>query len=171
MEKAKDNSKKKWLIIILIIILFVMAAAAGGFAGYKIFSKEKPKEYNGVVGKVYDDWDTGLEEEESKLQSKGIQIPGYATAEMKEGDMSLHLSIGNPETNECGFYVTLKLEDGTVLYESELLKPGYGLTDLPLLQTLETGEYTAIVYYKCVTLDEDETSLNSAESEFKLIVK
>ena len=62
-------------------------------------------------------------------------------------------------------------KDGTVLYESELLKPGYGLTEVPLNQTLKTGEYTAMVVYKCVTLDEEETPLNSAESEFKLIVK
>ena len=56
------------------------------------------------------------------------------------------IPIGNPKENECGFYATLKFEDGTGLYESELLKPGYGLTDLPLLQTLETGEYTAIIF-------------------------
>ena len=90
---------------------------------------------------------------------------------MKAGEKSLKLSIGNPKDNKCGFYATLKLEDGTVLYESELLKPGYGLTEVPLNKTLESGEYTAMVVYKCVTLDEEETPLNSAESEFKLIVK
>lgn len=90
---------------------------------------------------------------------------------MKSGDKSLHLSIGNPKTNECGFYTTLKLEDGMVLYESELLKPGYGLTEVPLSKTLEKGEYTAVDVYRCVTLDEKETPLNSAESEFTLIVK
>lgn len=169
MEKTKGNSKKKWLIIIIVILL-VIAAFAGGFAVRQHFTEKKPEQTNGVVGKVYDDWDTGLEEE-SKPQSKGIQIPGYATAEMNEGDMSLHLSIGNPKENECGFYATLKLEDETVLYESELLEPGCGLTELPLLQTLKKGEYTAMVHYQCVTLDESHTPLNSADSEFKLIVK
>lgn len=169
MAKEKGNSKKKRLIIILIIIL-VLLAGAGGFAVYKHLSKEKPDTTNGVVGRVSDGWDTGLEDE-SKPQGKGIQIPGYATAEMNEGDMSLKLSVGNPKDNECGFYASLVLEDGTVLYESELLKPGYGLTELPLTQTLEKGEYTAMVHYKCVTLDENETPLNSADSEFKLIVK
>lgn len=169
MGKAKDNSKKKRLIIIFIIILFIVALA-GGFAVYKYMSDKKPETSNGVVGRVSDGWDTGLEDE-SKPKGKGIQIPGYATAEMNEGDMSLKLSVGNPKDNECGFYASLVLEDGTVLYESELLKPGYGLTELPLSQTLKKGEYTAMVHYKCVTLDEEETPLNSAESEFKLIVK
>lgn len=90
---------------------------------------------------------------------------------MKSGDTSLHLSIGNPKANKCGFYATLKLEDGTILYKSELLKPGYGLTEIPLSQTLEKGEYTAIVLYECVNLDEEQTPLNSAESEFVLIVE
>lgn len=90
---------------------------------------------------------------------------------MNAGNTSLVLSIGNPKVNKCGFYATLKLEDGTMLYESELIKPGYGMTEVPLNKPLEKGNYTAMVVYKCVTLDKEHTPLNSAESEFKLIVK
>ena len=142
----------------------------GGVVVYNNFFAEQPTTSNGVVGKISSDWDTGMEDETSP-KSKGTQIPGYSTAEMKAGDTSLHISIGNPKSNECGFYATLKLEDGTVLYKSELLEPGYGLTEVPLSKTLEKGEYSAIVYYECVTLDEEHTPLNSAESEFTLIVK
>ncbi len=169
MDKTKEKSNKK-LLIIIIAILVIAALAVGGVVVYNSFFAEKPLPSNGVVGKISDGWDTGLEDETAP-QSSGIQIPGYGTAVMKAGDESLSLSIGNPKENKCGFYATLKLEDGTVLYESELLKPGYGLTEVPLNQTLDAGEYTAMVVYKCVTLDEEETPLNSAESEFKLIVK
>ncbi|MCI7085199.1 hypothetical protein MR988_03690 [bacterium] len=168
MDKAKEKSNKKPLIII-IAILVIAALAVGGVVVYNGFFAEKPTPSNGVVGKISDGWDTGLEDETAPKKT-GIQIPGYGTAVMKSGDESLSLSIGNPKENKCGFYATLKLEDGTVLYESELLKPGYGLTEVPLNQTLEAGEYTAMVVYKCVTLDEEHTPLNSAESEFKLIV-
>lgn len=89
---------------------------------------------------------------------------------MKAGDTQLHLSIGNPKENNCGFYATLQLEDGTVLYKSELLKPGYGLTEVPLQQTLKKGTYDAEVFYECVTLDEEQSPLNSAKSKFKLVV-
>lgn len=167
MEKA--NSKKKWFTTIIIILL-VIAVCAIGYAVYQHYTEKKPEQTNGVVGKVYDNWDTGIEQEPQK-ERPGIQIPGYSKAVMKEGDTSLVLSVGNPKENNCGFYATLKLEDGTELYKSELLKPGCGLTEIPLSQTLKAGEYTAIVYYKCVTLDEEETPLNSAESEFILIVK
>lgn len=164
------NKSKKKLLIIIIVILIIAALVVGGVVVYNNFFAEQPSVSDGVVGKISSDWDTGMEDETSP-KSKGTQIPGYSTAEMKAGDTSLHISIGNPKSNECGFYATLKLEDGTVLYKSELLEPGYGLTEVPLSKTLEKGEYSAIVYYECVTLDEEHTPLNSAESEFTLIVK
>ena len=169
MDKTKEKSKKK-LLVIIAVILVIAALAVGGVVVYNSFFAGTPVPSNGVVGKISDGWDTGIESETSP-KSGGIQIPGYGTAVMNAGDESLKLSIGNPKANKCGFYATLKLEDGTVLYKSELLEPGYGLTEVPLNQTLDAGEYTAMVCYECVTLDNEHTPLNSAESEFKLIVK
>ena len=170
MENKNEKSGKKGLITAIVIIILIAVLSIGGIMAYQHFSAEKEKDSKGVVGKISDGWDTGIEEE-SQQPKQGIQIPGYGIAVMEEGDTSLVLSVGNPKANNCGFYATLKLEDGTELYKSELLKPGYGLTEIPLSQTLKAGEYTAIVYYKCVTLDEEQSPLNSAESEFKLIVK
>lgn len=169
MSNINEKPKKK-LFIALIVILIIAVLGVGGVIVYNCFFAEDPTPPKGVVGTVTDGWNTGLEDE-STTQGLGIQIPGYDTAVMNEGDTSLALSIGNPKSNNCGFYATLKLEDGTELYKSELLEPGYGLTEVPLSQTLKAGEYTAIVYYQCVTLDEEHSPLNSAESEFTLIVK
>ena len=170
MNRMKVKSKRKLLIVLIIILIITILGVGVFFAYNNFFTAEDPTPSKGVVGVISDGWDTGLEEKTAP-PSQGIQIPGYGTAVMNAGDESLHLSIGNPKDNKCGFYATLKLEDGTVLYESELIKPGYGLTEVPLNRTLKAGEYTAMVVYKCVTLDENETPLNSAESEFKLIVK
>lgn len=164
------NKSKKKLLIVIIVFLLAAIIIVGGVFVYNNFFAEQPTSSNGVVGKISSDWEAGMEDK-TPPKSKGTQIPGYSTAEMNSGDVSLHLSIGNPKTNECGFYATLKLKDGTVLYKSDLLEPGYGLTEVPLSKTLEKGEYTAIVYYECVTLDEKHSPLNSAESEFVLIVK
>ena len=169
MNIIKENSKGN-LLIALTVILIIATLGIGGAVIFNSFFAKDTAPPKGVVGKVTDGWETGIKEE-SAPQRQGIQIPGYGTAVMKAGDESLHLSIGNPKDNKCGFYATLKLEDGTELYKSELLKPGYGVTEIPLTQTLTAGEYAAVVYYQCVTLDENETPLNSAESEFKLIVK
>lgn len=169
MDKTNKKTNKKLFIVIIVVLLFAILAV-GGIIIYNNFFAEKTTPSNGVVGKISSDWDTNIENNSSP-EASGVQIPGYGTAEMKAGDLSLHLSIGNPKVNECGFYATLRLDDNTVLYKSDLLKPGYGLTEVPISQTLDAGEYTAVVYYQCVTLDEKETPLNSAESEFKLIVK
>lgn len=169
MSNTKEK-QKKIIMIALIVILVIAVFGAGGVVVYNNFFAKDTTPPQGVVGKVTDGWDTGLEDEPAP-EVHGIQIPGYGTAVMNAGDTSLVLSIGNPKANNCGFYATLKLEDGTELYKSELLKPGYGVTEIPLTQTLTAGEYTAIVYYQCVTLDEEHSPLNSAESEFKLIVK
>lgn len=169
MDNKKEKSKKK-LLTAIIIIAIVILLALGGFVIYNSFFAEKAPVSDGVVGKISSDWDVDTNNETSP-KSSGTQIPGYSTAEMQAGDNSLHLSIGNPKSNECGFYATLMLEDGTVLYKSELLKPGYGLTEVPLSHTLEKGNYTALVYYECVTLDDTHTPMNSAESEFTLVVK
>lgn len=163
------NKKKKNALIALIVILVVVILAIGGVAIYKYFFAEKPQYAGGVAGVISDGWDDGLKDEQ-KPDSEGIRIPGYSTAQMTEGNTSLHLSIGNPSENSCGFYATLMLTDGTILYKSELLEPGYGLTDVPLSQTLDSGEYDAAIYYECVTLDDTHSPLNAAESEFKLIV-
>lgn len=160
--------KKRMFVILFTIMLLIV----GGIIIYNNFFAEKStfESSNGVVGKIFDGWDTGLEKESAPPSGK-IQIPGYSYAEMKAGDESLRISIGNPPENKCGFYATLKLMDGTILYRSELLEPGYGLTEVPLLQTLDAGEYRAIVLFECVSLDEKHTRLNSAKSEFKLTVK
>lgn len=163
------SKRKKKTISVIAIIVLLTVAIVGTLICISILN-HPTESANGVVGRVVNDWDTGIEEESSAAQSGGTQIPGYSSAEMNSGDMVLHLSIGNPKANKCGFYATLKLVDGTELYKSELLKPGYGLTEVPLSQTLEKGTYQAVVYYQCVTLSDDEKPLNSAESEFTLIV-
>lgn len=167
-----NNSNKKTAIIIIIIVLVIAIAAA--VAAVIIFNNRKPEEQpqdtKGVVGIIREDWDPNLPEESDTTSKKGTQVPGYSTAEMKEGDTTLKLSVGNPKENHCGFFATVKLEDGTVLYESPLLTPGQGIDEIPLNKTLKKGTYSACVYYQCVLLDEENTPLNAAESLFTLIV-
>lgn len=167
MENKK--SKKKTVIITVIIAAVILIGTAGVLIFSGVFSPKIDTDHKGVVGVISDDWDTGLKEESSETKP-GTQIPGYSTAEMKEGDTTLTLSIGNPKANSVGFFATLKLQNGDVLYESELLEPGQGLTEIPLTHTLSKGTYDAAVVYKCVLLDEENTPLNAAESVFKLIV-
>lgn len=170
-DKNKKNNKKNVIIIISSAVL-VIAVAAIIMAVCGVFNPPAPKEEaKGVVGVITDDWDPNATEDPSAAKKSGTRIPGYSSAEMSAGDTSLTLSIGNPKENKVGMFAELQLEDGTVLYESPLLSPGQGLTEVPLNKTLDKGVYNAKVVYRCVLLDEKNTPLNAAESGFQLIVK
>ena len=170
--KTDKKSNKKSIIIIISAAVLVIAAAVTIMAVCGVFSPPAPKEEaKGVVGVITDNWDPNVEPDPSAKQKSGTRIPGYASAEMNAGDTSLTLNIGNPKENKVGMFASLQLEDGTVLYESPLLSPGQGLTEVPLNKTLEKGTYNAKVVYRCVLLDEKYTPLNAAESGFQLIVK
>lgn len=165
-NNTPEKSKKNTVIIIVAVIAIIAGVVAALYLCGVFTPKTEPA--NGVVGQITDNWDPGIEQPSSA--KSGTQIPGYSTAEMNAGDTSLKISIGNPRDNKVGFFASLELEDGTVLYESELLKPGQGLTEIPLTKTLDKGNYNAKVVYRCVALDENHTPLNSAESGFTLIV-
>lgn len=168
-DTKKTTDKKKTILIIAAVILLLAAAVLITLFAAGVFNKKPPvSNAKGVVGVVTDDWDPGVEEPTTK--QSGTRIPGYSSAEMNAGDDSLKISIGNPKENKVGLYATLKLSDGTVLYESELLEPGQGLEAVPLNQTLEKGTYEALVLYQCVMLDDEHTPLNAAESGFTLYV-
>ncbi|MBR3242411.1 MAG: hypothetical protein IKF90_06905 [Parasporobacterium sp.] len=159
---------KKNLILIIIIAILVIAVVILAIFLFK--PKSKPKEAGtGVTGQISEGWDTGIDN--GSVDAGSIQIPGYKDAKMQAGDTTLHLSIGNPEVNEVGLYATVELEDGTVLYESELLEPGYGIKDIPLTKSLDQGTYNAFVVYQIVTLDEAHTPMNSARAAFTLYVE
>ena len=165
---SKTKSKKKTAVLIAVILLFIIAATAGILYFTGVFTP-KSDGGEGVVGVITDDWDPGIEDTDGASKS-GTQIPGYSSAAMNAGDLKLKISIGNPKENSVNMFATLQLSDGTVLYESELLHPRQGLTEVPLTKTLDKGEYDAMVVYRCVMQDEANTPLNSAESGFKLIV-
>ncbi len=170
-DKKSHNRNKTILIILLAIILISFAVILSLLLSRPGERQDESKTTNGVVGTITDNWDPGVSQPENSGGSKkGTQIPGYSSAEMKEGDMSLKLRVGNPKENTVGIFATVKLSDGTVLYTSPLLKPGQGLDEIPLNQTLSKGTYDAMVYYQCVLLDEEQTPLNAAESAFTLIV-
>ena len=170
--KQEKQSNKK-VILIIAAVLLAAAVTIGVLALCGVFrpAPQETERGEGVVGVITDNWDPQVKDQEPTSEPrKGTQIPGYSSAQMNAGDTTLHLRIGNPKDNKVGMFATLQLFDGTVLYESPLLKPGQGLEEVPLTQSLTKGVYDAKVVYQCVALDDKNTPLNAAESGFKLYV-
>ena len=101
-----------------------------------------------------------------------IAIPGYEMLELKAGIKEQSLCMPNPPQNCCYFQICLYLEDGTLLWQSELIEPGTNSKPMVLSKTLEKGMYpNAILRYSCYRMDEDLTPLNGAETKLTLWVK
>lgn len=144
-------------------------AVAVGVALYVQRSPEPQPGANAYVDPNAEDWEVQVDTPEETELGKML-IPGYGGATMREGDAVLSLRVGNPEDNTCYLKATLKLEDGTVLYESGLLEPGKGFEQIPLNQTLAAGVYQAVVHYQGYTMEEQPQAMNSCDCAFTLTV-
>jgi hypothetical protein len=101
-----------------------------------------------------------------------IAIPGYEMLELKAGSKEQSLCMPNPPQNCCYFQICLYLEDGTLLWQSELIEPGTNSKPIVLSKTLEKGMYpNAILRYSCYRMDESLAPLNGAETKLTLWVK
>ena len=101
-----------------------------------------------------------------------IAIPGYEMLELKADSKEQSLCMPNPPQNCCYFQICLYLEDGTLLWKSELIEPGTNSKPMVLTKTLEKGMYpNAILRYSCYRMDETRAPLNGAETKLTLWVK
>ena len=101
-----------------------------------------------------------------------IAVPGYEMLELKAGSKEQSLCMPNPPQNCCYFQICLYLEDGTLLWQSELIEPGTNSKPIVLSKTLEKGMYpNAILRYSCYRMDESLAPLNGAETKLTLWVK
>ena len=100
-----------------------------------------------------------------------IAIPGYELLELQANNSKQTLCLPNPEQNVCYFQISLYLEDGTLLWMSELIGPGSTSKPISLIKPLDKGIYpNAILRYSCFKMD-GVTSLNGAETKLTLWVK
>lgn len=111
--------------------------------------------------------------EKSDVQktSESIAIPGYELLELNASKKAQTLSLSNPSSNECYFQISLYLENGILLWRSNLIEPGETSDPILLNLALKKGTYTnAVLKYDCYKTD-GKTPLNGAETKLTLRVK
>ncbi len=155
----KDTGKSfPWrisvVIFIVLIVIIIMICKTCGYTPNDTSEKEHQTE-------------TTVEK-----NPDSIAIPGYEMLELKEGSKEQSLRMPNPPQNCCYFQIALYLEDGTLLWKSELIEPGATSKPIVLSKTLEKGTYpNAILRYSCYRMDETLAPLNGAETKLTLWVK
>jgi len=169
--KKKNSSKKKTWILVLIII--ALAAVIAALAVYMLKnSQPEPGDYpSGYVSSWSVDIPDDIQEQIKSQSQEQIVAPGFGNMTMSAGSDTLKISIGNPSENHCYLKISVTMEDGTTLFESDLLKPGTGYTEIPLSKKLSAGQYNIIVHYQGYSMDDAQNELNSIESAFVLTVE
>lgn len=100
-----------------------------------------------------------------------IAIPGYEGIALKADTKQQTVGLPNPPQNTCFFRITLSLEDGTVLWQSDLVEPGEVSEPIKLKQRLQKGTYpNSLLKYECFTMDGNLSPLNSAATKLTLRV-
>ncbi len=100
-----------------------------------------------------------------------IAIPGYEGITLTADKKKQTIAFSNPARNTCLFVISLRLEDGTLLWESDEIRPGEKSDPVVLKQALPAGTYpNATLEYACFTDDENRTALNGATTKLTLRV-
>lgn len=162
-EKKKNNTRAQKTLLVFSLILCVILLGA---VIYLLRTREVAP-----TAETTKEWDTGIAEDAKGKADDGILIPGYDTVVMDAGVTAMPMSIGNPKENDCLIKISILLEDETVLYQSEFIAPGQGMTEVPLSQSLDAGTYDTIARFECFMDNATHTPLNVADSGFVLIVE
>ena len=156
-----QNSVLKKILTSCIVALIAVAIAIGI---YMIFFRQPIQLPDGSIP---------AQNTEAVLKNENsISIPGYEGITLKADSLKQTVALKNPEQNSCYFVITLFLEDGTILWKSDYIKPGETSSPIVLTQSLEKGNYTnAVLQYSCFKMDSEKTQLNGAETKLTLRVK
>ncbi|MGM9603211.1 MAG: hypothetical protein ACI3W5_16695 [Faecousia sp.] len=164
MENQNQTNNRPYLIIIAILVFLLIVA--GIWIAALLGTGGTPS------GSGSGDSQTTEESEEVEKLKDSIAIPGFAQLNLKAGTCEQNVALSNPAQNFCYFQISLLLEDGTVIWVSQLIEPGKQSEAITLLQPLDAGTYENVtVHYDCYTMDGSLTQLNSGEITIKLVVQ
>lgn len=101
-----------------------------------------------------------------------IHLPAYGSLTFTAGTKEQAVVLENPGENSCLIRISLILSDGTKLYRSELVEPGYYTKPITLVAPLGRGTYRDVtLQYECFTNDGKMTPLNGATSKLDITVE
>ena len=162
--KAKAGAKRSRKSLLLIgLILLLVAVIAAMLIWIVSDSMGQGSEDPNPVGQQTE------ETEPVEKLTDSISLPGYGGLNLTAGKTEQNLALPNPAENFCQIRISLILEDGTVIWTSELTPPGEQ-AQIVLNEALEKGDYNATLKYDCFQMDENKTPLNGATCQLVLHV-
>ena len=158
---AAPRRKKKTAVILLAAAALLLAAVSVLLVG-----RQKGRQVKLPNG------ETVPQSDSVEKRTDSIAIPGYEGISLKAGSKEQEIGFPNPAQNTCYFQISLMLEDGTILWRSELVAPGEVSDPITLEESLEAGVYpNALLKFDCYTMDGAMRALNGAATKMTLHVK
>lgn len=164
MKKGRYQSPKSntpnWIVVLLLLLILLVVIL--------IFILLRPEQIGVSTPNGMSCAETGQVEK----NQGSISIPGYEIIHLKADTKQQTVGLPNPAENNCYFQISLYLEDGTLLWQSDYVKPGNISEPILLSRPLTAGSYrNAKLKYECFTMDGSQTPLNGAETKLTLWVK
>lgn len=158
---AAPRRKKKTAVILLAAAALLLAAVSVLLVG-----RQKGRQVKLPNG------ETVPQSDSVEKRTDSIAIPGYEGISLKANSKEQEIGFPNPAQNTCYFQISLMLEDGTMLWRSELVAPGEVSDPITLEEPLAAGVYpNALLKFDCYTMDGAMRALNGAATKMTLHVK
>ncbi len=173
---VKKNIVWLWILILLLVLglIFGVQYAVNHwdemFPDVPAVASTQPK---GQVDQNIVEGDITLSTKK-KIQTKGasIKLPGITTMHFKAGQTEQEFILRNPEENPCYFKFQIILDStGEIIYESNLVPPGYAISKFHLTRALDAGNYKATVKYLTYSFDAEQNPLNNGQMKTTISVE
>ena len=161
-EKKKKVSPLTMILCILLVVAVLVIV--------KLSSAPPPPEDN--IPTVIGGGEPIPEAQNVPKDVGNTHLPAYGELIFKAGTKEQEIVLQNPGENSCLIRISLVLQDGTTIYQSELVKPGYYTKPITLIAPMERGIYRDVTMkYECFTDDEAQTPLNGATTKLDITVQ
>lgn len=141
----------------------VIAGTIAGIFLAPLLHKDKGDNYDKNAVDIVQQSD----DSQSQEFADNIAIPCWDSLTMKANELEQAVNFYNPAANKgINFKLTLSLDDGTKLYQSDLIPCGKAIYNITLDSALEPGTYNAILDYECTTTDGGQ--LNGSSMSFTI---
>lgn len=159
----KENNKTHKITLLFVLIVLVAALLWACLCIQESISNTPPIS-NGIK------WNGSNITVTHDKNEKYIAIPCFTDLTFRANQTAQKVNIYNPEENECIMDFSIVLSDGTTIWQTSNVSPGYGFHDIELTKPLHPGTYEARLVTRCFTIDK-KSELNGSSFKFKINVK
>lgn len=168
--ETSAKRKRKWAIVAALIAVVIAVVVGFLLANHGDNSASSIRDANGVS-------QADLDEQAQKSRiwiSVANTIycdPNSDTCYATDKNGSAITVLDNREDNSRDLTYSMALEDGTVIYESDLIKPGEGIESPKLSKHLDKGTYNVTVTAQGHDVDSHEAVGDTVSAQVTLVVK